>query len=326
MSWLVSKMVPVIFLITVFATAQDEFFEVDSNTVALWRFNEGSGTVLSDVSGNNHGGTIVGASWVSGNYGQALEFDDQTEYISGINISDDFNMSKNITVEALIFVDNVSTDRRTIAGNIYIENPKRGWLLRLWHNQLSFVFGNTSSATWVDVFSDNEIPFNKWIHVVGQYDGNYLTLYIDGIEVGNSSSTKIITDSDGNMSLGGYGNLNRSLGINEVLFGKIDEIRISNIARYGVSSVQAPQLISYAPDPTSDLTPTLNWLSVIGASNYKIQIDQNSLFSSPLEALTGGNLAFTPSSNLSYGKTYWRVSSDLDYSVYSAVDDFTIQS
>ena len=36
----------------------------DGHTIALYRFDEGSGDVLNDSSGNRHHGKIVGAKWV----------------------------------------------------------------------------------------------------------------------------------------------------------------------------------------------------------------------------------------------------------------------
>ncbi|MEX1228962.1 MAG: hypothetical protein WEB58_01905 [Planctomycetaceae bacterium] len=38
--------------------------ENDSETLANYRFDEGEGDVLTDSSGNNHHGKIVGAKWV----------------------------------------------------------------------------------------------------------------------------------------------------------------------------------------------------------------------------------------------------------------------
>ncbi|WP_298866587.1 LamG-like jellyroll fold domain-containing protein [uncultured Gimesia sp.] len=40
-------------------------FETDKNTMALYHFDEGSGDVLKDASGNGHDGKIVGAKWVT---------------------------------------------------------------------------------------------------------------------------------------------------------------------------------------------------------------------------------------------------------------------
>jgi len=41
-----------------------DHFENDKNTLALYHFDEGSGDVLKDASGNGHDGKIVGAKWV----------------------------------------------------------------------------------------------------------------------------------------------------------------------------------------------------------------------------------------------------------------------
>src|SRR4051812_48599672 len=42
--------------------------------VAAYSFDQGSGGVLDDASGNGHAGTINGATWTSGRYGGALSF------------------------------------------------------------------------------------------------------------------------------------------------------------------------------------------------------------------------------------------------------------
>ena len=45
-----------------------------SGLVAAYAFDDGSGSVLSDASGNGHDGTISGATWTSGHDGGALSF------------------------------------------------------------------------------------------------------------------------------------------------------------------------------------------------------------------------------------------------------------
>src|SRR6185436_3565054 len=42
--------------------------------VAAYSFDEGSGSVLNDVSGNGHSGSINGAAWAAGHSGGALSF------------------------------------------------------------------------------------------------------------------------------------------------------------------------------------------------------------------------------------------------------------
>jgi hypothetical protein len=44
-------------------------------------FDEGSGTVAGDSSGYGNNGTIYGATWVAGEYGQALSFNGTNNYV-----------------------------------------------------------------------------------------------------------------------------------------------------------------------------------------------------------------------------------------------------
>ena len=39
--------------------------KIDENTVALWLFDEGSGDVLKDFSGNRNNGKVFEAEWIS---------------------------------------------------------------------------------------------------------------------------------------------------------------------------------------------------------------------------------------------------------------------
>jgi hypothetical protein len=47
----------------------------EAGLVAYWSFDEGSGDVAEDGSGNGNNGEINGADWVDGKFGKALEFD-----------------------------------------------------------------------------------------------------------------------------------------------------------------------------------------------------------------------------------------------------------
>src|SRR5688572_743779 len=54
--------------------------------VAEIRFNEGTGTIAADVSGNGYNGTLVnGPTWGTGKYGQGLNLDGVNDYV---NIAD----------------------------------------------------------------------------------------------------------------------------------------------------------------------------------------------------------------------------------------------
>ncbi len=50
--------------------------------VGWWSFDEGTGTVAIDSSGNGHDGTLVdGPTWIDGQYGSALEFTSSSDRV-----------------------------------------------------------------------------------------------------------------------------------------------------------------------------------------------------------------------------------------------------
>jgi len=89
----------------------------------------------------------------------------------------------------------------------------------------------------------------------------------------------------------------------------------------------APLLIPYSPDPTSDFTPTLSWNSLSGASDYRVQVDDNIGFTSPLEYTTTSGATSYTTGSLWQGNVYWKVSSDKDgYVEYCPYDEFVIST
>ena len=54
-----------------------------SGLVAAYGFNEGSGTVVTDLSGNGNNGTITTATWsASGKFGSALSFNGTNSWVT----------------------------------------------------------------------------------------------------------------------------------------------------------------------------------------------------------------------------------------------------
>src|SRR2546422_5503908 len=54
--------------------------QVTADPIALWTFDEGSGTTALDSSGNNHTATIVGATYVAGQSNTALSFNGSNNF------------------------------------------------------------------------------------------------------------------------------------------------------------------------------------------------------------------------------------------------------
>jgi hypothetical protein len=212
-------------------------YNVDRNTVALWRFDKGFGNIIYDKSGFTNEGRFEGAKWVNGLSGKALLFQSDTEYVTYLPIVSSLNISKNLTVEACIWLkDTITHLNRDIVGNLFLDNPKVGWMLSVIENDtLGFVFGNGSGSgsSWLWTKSNTALRREEWLKIAADFDGNLVRLFLNDTLIGCKEYITEIADSYGTMSIGCYSNLNR-LELSEIAFlhGKIDEIRISNILRY----------------------------------------------------------------------------------------------
>src|SRR5262249_33810587 len=70
--------------------------------VAAYSFNDGSGTTVSDASGNGHNGTVANGTWsTSGKYGKALVFNGHSTMVT-IPDSPALHLSNGMTIEAWV--------------------------------------------------------------------------------------------------------------------------------------------------------------------------------------------------------------------------------
>jgi hypothetical protein len=73
----------------------------ETNLVAEWHLDEGSGPTAVDTSGNGNDGTIYGASWTDGKRGKGLSFDGTDDYID-CGQGSSLKITGAITVEAWV--------------------------------------------------------------------------------------------------------------------------------------------------------------------------------------------------------------------------------
>src|SRR6185295_4626702 len=85
-----------------------------SGLVAAYAFDEGSGSTVSDASGNGNTGTISGATWSSaGKYGSALSFNGSSGRVTIPNASS-LQLSSGMTLEAWVNPAAVSSTWRDV--------------------------------------------------------------------------------------------------------------------------------------------------------------------------------------------------------------------
>jgi len=96
-----SPKVALIALACLLAATNGATADLNDGLVGYWRFDEGEGGTAYDYSGHGNHGTIEGAAWTDGIYGNALYFDGVDDYVS-IGDSPGFDTGDEITVGAWI--------------------------------------------------------------------------------------------------------------------------------------------------------------------------------------------------------------------------------
>jgi len=164
--------------------------EKDSDLIAYWSFDEGSGSIAHDSSGNGFDGTISGADWVPGYSGTGLEFSGTTDIVKYISGSLDNSISDYFSIESWIYwygnnsgLNTYLFDARSGTGS-----SGRGFLFYInADHKIKFVLQTTGGQYNITGLTD--IQTNEWVHIKGVYDGinNKLSLYINDI-LDNSTS------------------------------------------------------------------------------------------------------------------------------------------
>mgnify|MGYP001572447569 CR=1 FL=1 len=213
--------------------AIENLFNVDINTVALWRFNEISGNLVADETGINNG-TAIGANIVDGKFGKARYFNGNSDYIR-VPDSPSLNNFSQITIEAWVYPQGFdlgqwNQDEGLIvkgdATDFYSSNAYGIWITR--NSDFSQIrFGTQFGSIGV---SSGWYSSNQWYYVAANYNGNDIKLYINSVSEGLSNGLSPVVSNSRDLYMnhhtwdGGGASSQRMQGI-------IDEIRISNIAR-----------------------------------------------------------------------------------------------
>jgi glucose/arabinose dehydrogenase len=217
--------------------------------VAAYGFNEGSGTVAADVSGGGNTGTISGAAWSSGKFGQGLSFDGTNDWVT-VNDAAALDLTNAMTLEAWVNPSALSNWRSVILK----EAPPNLLSYGLYAND-----GVPRPALTVRVASGDvsatgtgALPLNSWTHLAGSYDGATVRLYVNGNEVSTFVANANILASNGPLRIGG----NSIWG--EYFSGLIDEVRVYRRV-LAVSEIQADMNTPIGGGPLPDTTaPTVS--------------------------------------------------------------------
>jgi len=180
------KLIYLLSFILVLSLASNALAEL----VAHWRFDEGSGTIASDTSGNGNDGTVEGdAKWVAGRIGSsALSFDHSddiviVDYDPSLDIEDALTISLWVNAPDVVTPNHMVTKQPSgTAGNNYPGNYE----FRIKDNTIQFLHQTSAGTDYSEYHSSSEITAGEWHHAaVSIVEGDFVEFYLDGVPAGS---------------------------------------------------------------------------------------------------------------------------------------------
>lgn len=234
---------------------------VDGNTIALWRFFEGSGSTVYDASGHGYTGAAQNMGWTQGKFGLAGVFNGQNTVVN-MGTSDAFNLPQ-FTFEAWVKFSQInggaSIFRKEASDTSLIYDAmtdSNRVVLRI-NGSSCYIIGNT------------QLVAGRWYHMAWTYDGSTASVYLNGRFDGSQYCGQALRTGPYPLWVGADG---RSM--NDWLNANLQLARISNIARnsfsYGGQAdiLTEPSLVAgEAIEQTTPGTPDLVMLNIAAYPN-----------------------------------------------------------
>jgi parallel beta-helix repeat protein len=249
-------------------TAVTASADMTTGLVGYWNFEEGSGTIATDSSGNGNDATLMnGPTWTIGRVGMALNLDGVNDYAEKINPSYSFtgNPTKSFSVSAW-FSPRTCVDLSGVSladdGTDYSDvlrlgittdwNQNNIWFIQLMPGGTGAVGGNCT--------------INQWHHLTGVYNASdkKLSLYYNGV-LGESN---VVTNTN---TLGFRNRVN--IGFAQEYFnGLIDEVRVYNRTLNASDVVEIYDSAGPPPVPDTEPPSTPTNLVATTLSYYQINL------------------------------------------------------
>ena len=201
--------------------------------IAHWRLDDGTGLTAVDSVGGHDGTLLNGPAWVTGQIGDALQFDGSNDYV---DLTSDEELDDVFVGGATVMTWLKSSNW---GGNGYARifdkssSPSAtndGWAIRLNKDNggLNFGQGFTSGRGWWR-FAESSINHGTWQHIAVAYNAsstaNDPVVYLDGNPISvtrvDTPSGTIRSDASINLRLG-----NHATGTSWSFDGSIDDARI----------------------------------------------------------------------------------------------------
>ena len=230
------------------------FSEEEKGPIGWWKFDEGTGAMATDSSGQGNNGRLIGTNtsteWVDGKIGKALCFHGNFKKGTGVKVpgmGKKYDFSKGLTVQAWIkSMDSIprKTDgshRQEIVSNFQVDyGPGFGLVLSIGKTgYIQFISGDKNYwKTILGVHTLATIRDNTWYHVAATYDGSVYKIYLNGELADTSDPDLPLLKGLDDIYIG-------TLGPYYPFNGIIDEVKIYDYARSHLSILREARLEEY---------------------------------------------------------------------------------
>ena len=194
-----------------------------ASAIGMWDFEEGTGSVVTDISGFGNHGEIIGAAYTTDTYNDDTSrygLDCSTGSVGGLDLT---GATRDQTLSGWVKTSGTSPGPHQTVVGTDIGYPHGFWLMAyLYSYQVAVWIGDGSSASVV--WSGVNVYDGNWHHLaaVYDYDDGEVSIYVDG--------EKKKTHSVGQVDISvraGYGQIcadyhSRGYGFN----GSVDDVRV----------------------------------------------------------------------------------------------------
>jgi hypothetical protein len=229
-------------------------------------FDEGAGSIVIDSSGNGNNGTIHGATWTDGKYGQGLYFQNSsTQYVT---VPDSSSLNSHfLTISAWVKFDSIP---EFATEQVVVQKWNR-FCMEIYFNPERGTGAKFRGFIWVGgrVYHLDGAPYNlqpnTWYLLTMTYDGASLMGYVNGIPVQSVNVSGFLDPSTDDVFIGGNGGPN-PVGIT------VDDVRIYN------TSLSAFHINSIYQNILSHSRVSINSLKATGPVSYQVNVTSEAPF------------------------------------------------
>jgi len=237
----------------------------DPNLVGWWKFDEGSGDIAIDSSGNGFDIPLQDNLWADGVFGGAVHFPGQGQGQKG-----SFVYSNNaITVCTWVWHEAFRTGQ---VERYVTAEPEIAVIRKETDGRLHFYINTGGSLRHIRV--SDVLTEGQWHHIAGTWDGLTQRLYINGVEIASQTPGGVLGITSGV----------RLSNMPEPLNGMLDDARIYNraLTQQEINGVMLGSEYPYASSPSpadgalyADTWVSMSWRAGDFAASHDVYFGDN---------------------------------------------------